>query len=108
MPELADDTTKNNDSKQKRPVPVEKGVLATMDGKDVAFEYLTGEIDRREGKHIEQRVGLTDGAKHLQDRVKEHLPSYTLALNVIHASEYIWDAANAYLGEKHPEQIVWF
>ena len=107
LPDLQDDTAKIKDSKPKRPVPVGKEVRATMDGKDAAFEYLTGKVDQREGKHIEQRVGLTDGAGPLQDRVIEHFPSYTLVLDVIHAAEYIWDAANAYLGEKHPERTNW-
>ncbi len=107
LPDLEEDTAKIKDSKPKRPVPVGKEVRATMDGKDAAFEYLTGKVDQREGKHIEQRVGLTDGAGPLQDRVIEHFPSYTLVLDVIHAAEYIWDAANAYLGEKHPERTNW-
>jgi len=107
LPDLADDTAKNKDSKPKRPVPVGKEVRATMDGKDVAFEYLTGKVDQREGKHIKQRVALTDGAEPLQDRVKEHLPSYTLVLDIIHTAEYLWDAANAYLGEKHSERTNW-
>jgi len=107
LPDLADDTAKIGDSKPKRPVPVGKEVRATMDGKDAAFEYLTTKVDRREGEHIKQRVALTDGAGPLQDRVIEHLPSYTLVLDVIHAAEYIWDAANAYLGEKHPERTNW-
>ena len=35
------------------------------------------------------------------------LPSYHLVLDIIHTAEYLWDAANAYLGEKNPERINW-
>lgn len=107
LPDLADDSANNKDSKLKRPVPVAKEVRATMDGKDVAFEYLTGKVDQREGNHIKQRVALTDGAGALQDRVIEYFPSFTLVLDIIHTAEYLWDAANAYLGEKHPERTQW-
>lgn len=107
LPDLADDAAKISDSKPKRPVPVGKEVRATMDGKDAAFKYLTTKVERREGEHIKQRVALTDGAKPLQDRFTEHFPSYTLVLDIIHAAEYIWDAANAFLGEKHAERTKW-
>lgn len=91
----------------KRPVPAGKEVRATMDGKDVAFEYITDKVEKRDGKHIKYRVALTDGAPSLQDKVHDYLPSFTLVLDIIHASEYIWDAANAYLGEKNPGRIKW-
>ena len=107
LPDLTDDSANNKDAKPKRPVPVGKEVRATMDRKDVAFEYLTGKVAQREGKHIKERVALTDGAEPLQDRVKEYLPCYTLVLDIIHTAEYLWDAANAYLGEKHPERTNW-
>ncbi len=94
MPDLADDTAKIKDSKAKRPVPGGKEVRATMDGKDAAFEYLKGKVDQREGNHIKQRVALTDGDDALQ-------------IDIIHTYGYLWDAANAYLGEKDPERTNW-
>ena len=35
------------------------------------------------------------------------LPGHTLVLDIIHAVEYLWDAANAVLGERHPERTTW-
>ena len=30
-----------------------------------------------------------------------------MVLDIIHVSEYLWDAANALLGEKHPDRTSW-
>lgn len=107
LPDLSDNNTNIKKSNLKRSLPVGKEVRATMDGKDTAFEYITGKIDHREGKHIKQRVALTDGDDSLQRRVCDYLPSFTLVLDIIHTTEYLWDASNAYLGERHPERTDW-
>ena len=84
--------------------PFFRGVLY---GKDIAFERLVERVIQREGGHIQHRVALTDGAEPLQNRVGDKLPQFTLTLDVIHASEYLWDAANALMGETHPERTTW-
>jgi hypothetical protein len=90
-----------------RPTPVGKEVRATLEGKDIAFERLTRRIAHREGKHIQHRVALTDGDEALRNQVRDKLPQFTLVLDIIHASEYLWRAANALLGETHPDRTVW-
>ena len=90
-----------------RPVPVGKEVRATLDGKDTAFEHLVQSVAQREGDHIHHRVALTDGADALQRQVEDRLSAFKLVLDIIHASEYLWDAANALLGEKHPDRNAW-
>ena len=35
------------------------------------------------------------------------LPDYTLILDFVHADEYLWEAANALLGEKAPKRAQW-
>src|SRR3712207_4643133 len=55
----------------------------------------------------QHRVALSDGAEALQAQLTRHLPGYTLVLDIIHAAEYLWDAANALLGERHPERTAW-
>lgn len=53
-------------------------------------------------------MALADGAESLQDRVRGQLPQFTLlVLDIIHVSEYLWDAANALLGETHPHRTAW-
>ncbi|NIS81115.1 MAG: ISKra4 family transposase, partial [Anaerolineales bacterium] len=90
-----------------RPTPVGKEVRATLEGKDVAFERLTQRVAQREDRHFQHRVALTDGSEPLQDRMLEQLPQFTLVLDIIHASEYLWAAANALLGETNPERTAW-
>lgn len=90
-----------------RPIPIGKELRATLEGKDAAFERLTRRVAQREGKHIRHRVALTDGAEPLQRQVQDRLSTFTLVLDIIHASEYLWDAANALLGETSPDRIPW-
>ena len=109
LPELAQNEVDQQASTAppQRPVPLGKEVRATLDGKDVAFERLTRRVTQREGEHIKQRVALTDGAEPLQDRVGDRLPQFTLVLDIIHATGYLWDAANALMGETHPDRTTW-
>ena len=90
-----------------RPRPLGKELRATLDGKDAALTRLAHRAAQRDGAHLRQRVALTDGAEALQQRMLAHLPGYTLVLDIIHATEYLWDAANALLGERHPERTAW-
>ena len=90
-----------------RPVPIAKEVHATLDGKDVALRRLGQRVAQREGAHIQDRVALTDGAEALQERLVAQFPEHTLVLDIIHATEYLWDAANALLGETHAERTAW-
>jgi hypothetical protein len=90
-----------------RPVPVGKELRATLAGKAVALSCLAQRVAHREGPHIQQRVALTDGAEALQQQVVTHFPAYTLVLDIIHATEYLWDTATALLGETHPQRLAW-
>src|SRR5215210_3503372 len=90
-----------------RPRPIAKELRATLDGKEVALTRLAARAAQREHPAIQHRVALTDGAEALQAQMTARLPGYTLVLDIIHASEYLWDAANALLGERHPERTAW-
>ena len=90
-----------------RPRPIAKEVRATVDGKGVALTRLAARAAQREHPAIQHRVALTDGAEALQAQMTSHLPGYPLVLDIIHAAEYLWDAANALLGERHPERTAW-
>jgi hypothetical protein len=102
-----DKTEQKPKSPSQRPVPMGKEVRATLEGKDVAFERLTRSVTQREGTHIQHRVALTDGAEPLQNRMIELPSQFTLVLDIIHASEYLWNAANALLGETHSQRTDW-
>jgi hypothetical protein len=90
-----------------RPQPIDKELRATLAGKAVAMRRLAQRAGQREGPQIEQRVALTDGAAALQQQLVTHFPAYTLILDIIHATEYLWDAANALLGETHSQRLAW-
>ncbi len=90
-----------------RPAPVDKELRACLDGKAAAITRLAARAAWREGAFIAAKVALTDGAEALQQQMLSQFPDYTLILDIIHASEYLWDSANALLGEKHPERIKW-
>ena len=90
-----------------RPRPVAKEVHATLDGKTAAQTRLQQRAAQRGGVPDQQRVALTDGAEALQEQLLAHFPAHTLVLDIIHATEYLWDAANALLGERHPARKGW-
>jgi len=91
----------------RRPQPVNKELHATLDGKELAISRLQERAARREGPELQDRVALSDGAEALQQQLQHHFPHYSLVLDIIHASEYLWDSANALLGEKHPQRTAW-
>lgn len=91
----------------RRPRPIRKELRATLDGKEVAVRRLAQRAQARESRHIRRRVALTDGAAPLQEQMQAHLPGFTLVLDIIHAAEHLWEAANAVLGERHPERTAW-
>lgn len=90
-----------------RPTPVDKELRATLGGKEVALRRLAQRAAQYEGPHITERVALTDGAEALQQQLLTHFPRHTLVLDIIHATEYLWDTANALLGETHPQRLNW-
>jgi hypothetical protein len=68
---------------------------------------LAQRVAQREGPHIQQRVALTDGAAARQQQVVPHFPAYTWVLDILHATEYLWDTATALLGEPQPHRLAW-
>ena len=87
--------------------PQHKHIWATLAGKDAALERLAQQVAAREGEHILDRVALCDGCEPLQTRMTKQFPDFTLILDFIHADEYLWDVANALLGEKNPQRLAW-
>ncbi len=87
--------------------PQHKQVWATLDGKEAALTQLASQVAKREGAHLQHRVALTDGCEALQQRMEKYLPAFTLVLDFVHASEYLWKAANALFGEHSPQRDTW-
>jgi len=95
------------ESKIEHSKPANKQIRATLDGKETALSRLSTQAAKYDGSHIKHRVALCDGCEALQTRIKNHFPCFTLILDFIHASEYLWDVANRLLGETHPERFDW-
>lgn len=90
-----------------RPRPSGKQVFGTLAGKEAALTQLAQQVARRGKPRLTDRVVLTDGAIGLQRQVEKHLPDFTLVLDIMHVMAYLWDAANALLGETHPDRESW-
>jgi len=90
-----------------RPSPVQKETRASLAGKAAAMQTLVQRAAQRDNRQILARVALTDGAESLQQHMLTSFPDYTLILDIIHASEYLWDTATALLGETNPARTTW-
>ena len=90
-----------------RPKPSGKQTFGTLDGKAAALKHLAQVLKHRDTLTIAHRVALTDGSIALQRRTLEPFPEHTLILDIIHAVEYLWKAANALLGETNPDRLSW-
>ena len=90
-----------------RPVPVGKDRRATWAGQADAMRRLAQRVAQHEGPHIQPRVALTAGAEAWQPQLVTSFPESTLILAIIPATESLWDAANALLGETHPQRLAW-
>ncbi len=104
---LVPDETLAPSSLPPRPKPSHKQLFGTLDGQQTAFEQLAQQVDKRDRDEIQHYVALTDGNHGLKKRVQEDLPHFTLIVDIIHVTEYLWDAANTLLGETHPMREVW-
>src|SRR6266568_619456 len=87
--------------------PQNKRWWATLSGKASAIAFTRKQVQSQEGTQIQHRVALTDGSEPLQRKVQAQLPEFTLILDLVHADEYLWKAANALLGETAPERTDW-
>ena len=87
--------------------PIAKELRASLDGKAAAVQVLQQRTALRDGPHIVARLALTDGAESLQQQMTSTFPEFTLILDIIHASEYLWDTATALLGETNPARTAW-
>jgi len=90
-----------------RPKPNGKQVFGTMKGKHTAVQHLAAQVAKRETAQLLDRVALTDGAIALQQRIEEYLPDFTLILDLLHVTGYLWKAANVLWNETDPYRECW-
>jgi hypothetical protein len=91
-----------------------KQVMASMQGKEVAFKDLLDRLHKRDPEVKKQIFILLDGAPSLKERLLEEIQNRGwekriagICLDIIHVQEYLWDAGTALHGEKSPERVPW-
>lgn len=87
--------------------PQNKRWWATLEGKEAAIAFTRKQMTPRDTPAIRDRVALTDGSEPLQRQVQTQLPEFRLVLDIIHATEYLWEAANTLLGEAALPRTEW-
>lgn len=94
--------------------PHNKHVFATLDGKEAAFNHLLDHVQKRDPEGQKPLIALLDGDPYLEDRLCEALEARHLdhrldavILDIIHASEYLWEVGTALYGEKGNHRIQW-
>ena len=90
-----------------RPAPSGKQTFGTLAGKAAAFSQLTHQVAQRHADQFVHRVALSDGSLALQAHLLNDLPDFTLVLDIIHVTEYLWQVATALYGETAPERAAW-
>ena len=90
-----------------RPVPSGKQTFGTLAGKAAAFSQLAQQVSQRNADAFVHRVALSDGSPAFQTHLLNDLPDFTLVLDIIHVTEYLWQAATALHAEISPERSAW-
>lgn len=107
MQALVPESNSLDTPKKERPTPTGKQIFGTLQGQETAFEHLFEQVTRREHPQLTHSVALTDGNRGLQKRVQQHFPHFTLIIDIIHVTEYLWEAANTLWGETHAMRDTW-
>ena len=94
--------------------PRQVHVRATLQSKESAFRYLMERLGKRDPQGEKPLIALVDGKPELETQLRQQLQAYhledrldALILDIIHASEYVWDVGTALYGEKNPQRLVW-
>jgi hypothetical protein len=94
--------------------PQNKHVFATLAGKQAAFGHLLDHVEKRDPRGQKPLIALLDGDRHLEDRLLKELKTRGMIdrldariLDIIHASEYLWDVGTALYGEKGDRRVQW-
>lgn len=87
---------------------------ATVHGKDDAMTALIDRVLKRDPTGAKPIVALLDGDPSLDDALRRAVNAASLAdrvdaliLDIIHVSEYVWEAGTALYGEKDPQRVGW-
>lgn len=90
-----------------RPILSNQQTFGPREGQTVAMKHLAAPVAQRPRSSFAYRVALRDGSEAVQHPWLDHFPDFTLVLDILHAAEYVWDAAHARWGEPSPDRHAW-
>jgi hypothetical protein len=104
----------NKDKNKNKNPPINKRVVATMFGKEKAFQDLCDRIKTRDPKEKADIFLLVDGEKSLEKGLLSEFKNRKwknrisgICLDIIHVTEYLWEFGSALFGEKNSKRPVW-
>ncbi len=92
---------------KEEPKPQNKQVRATLKGKDVAFERVAEEVEKRDPRNRCERVALMDGESALEKKALEYLPGFIIILDLFHVMEKLWTLCYFFCKEGTTEAREW-
>lgn len=105
---------KESSNPRKKEKPINKQIVATMEGKEKAFIMLLDRVKARDLTEKKSIFILIDGAVSLEKGLLKELNKRNwqtringCCLDIVHATEYLWDVSTALYGETRPERISW-
>lgn len=105
---------KERENKKKLPKVINKQVAGTMFGQEKAFRDLADRLKARDNSCEKPIYILIDGAAPLEKGLMKELEKREwksrvvgCCLDIVHATEYLWDASTAIYGEVNPQRAFW-
>lgn len=105
---------KEKGNKKKLSESINKQVSGTMFGLEKAFENLADRLKMRDSSCEKPIYILVDGALFLEKGLKKEFDKRgwksrvtACCLDIVHATEYLWDASTAVYGEVSPQRVSW-
>ena len=65
------------------------------------------QITRRDASQFEHYIALIDGNRGLKNRVRQDLPKFISIVDIIHVTEYLWEAGRCLYKEGSEELVEW-
>ena len=87
--------------------PVSKRTWATMGGKEKGLQQAYVWAQQSQTVSVAHKLTLLDGCEGLKNRVSTRFPDYIRILDLIHAIQYLWKAADAQFGKKSQQGWEW-
>jgi hypothetical protein len=91
-----------------------KHLHATLNGKEEAMNYLMERLLKRDPTGEKKIAALLDGDPNLENALNRALQAYqlegrldALILDIMHVSDYVWDAGTTLHGETGEARIAW-